>query len=80
VLRQAVLCGLALSALVLLLGSLDDGHALRLHSTSYYIVAIAVLFAAVGVWVGHRLTRPHVRPNLSSTSPQLPRSASVRAR
>jgi DNA-binding NarL/FixJ family response regulator len=56
VLRQAVLYGLALGALVLLLDWLDYSHALRLYSISYYIVAIGVLFAAVGLWVGYRLT------------------------
>lgn len=55
-LRQAVLHRLALGALVLLLDWLDYSHALRLYSTSYYIVAIGVLFAAVGLWVGYRLT------------------------
>jgi DNA-binding NarL/FixJ family response regulator len=56
VFRQAVLYGLALGALVLLLDWLDYSHAMRLHSTSFYVVAIAVVFAAVGLWAGHRLT------------------------
>ncbi len=54
--RQAVLYGLALGALALLLDWLDYSHAMRLHSTSFYVVAIAVLFAATGLWAGHRLT------------------------
>lgn len=54
--RQAVLYGLALAAFALLLEWLDFSHAMRLHSTEFYIVCVALLFVALGVWVGHRLT------------------------
>jgi DNA-binding NarL/FixJ family response regulator len=54
--RQAVLYGLALGALALLLDWLDYSHAMRLHSTEFYVVCVAVLFAAVGLWAGNRLT------------------------
>jgi DNA-binding CsgD family transcriptional regulator len=54
--RQAVLYGLALAALALLLDWLDYSHAMRLHSTEFYVVCVAVLFVALGIWVGHRLT------------------------
>jgi DNA-binding CsgD family transcriptional regulator len=61
VLRQAVLYGLALAAIALLLDWLDYGHAMRLHSTGFYVACVAVLFVALGIWVGHRLT-PSPRP------------------
>lgn len=54
--RQAVLYGLALGGLALLLDWLDYSHAMRLHSTEFYVVAVAVLFVVLGIWVGHRLT------------------------
>lgn len=54
--RQAVLYGLALGSLALLLDWLDHSHAMRLHSTEFYVVAVAIVFVALGVWVGHRLT------------------------
>ncbi|UVO53422.1 response regulator transcription factor [Sphingomonas sp. SUN039] len=54
--RQAVLYGLALAAVALLLDWLDYSHAMRLHSTEFYVLCIAVLFVALGIWVGHRLT------------------------
>ena len=59
--RQAVLYGLALAAVALLLDWLDYTHAMRLHSTEFYVVCVAALFVALGIWVGHRLT-PVPRP------------------
>lgn len=59
--RQAVLYGLALAAVALLLDWLDYTHAMRLRSTEVYVVCVAVLFVALGIWVGHRLT-PSPRP------------------
>lgn len=59
--RQAVLYGFALAAVALLLDWLDYSHAMRLHSTEFYVVGVAVLFVALGIWVGHRLT-PSPRP------------------
>ena len=61
-LKQAVLYGLGLAALALLLEWLDYSHAMRLHSSQFYIVVIAVLFVALGIWLGHRLT-PSPRPS-----------------
>jgi DNA-binding NarL/FixJ family response regulator len=59
--RQAVLYGLALAVFALLLDWLDFTHAMRLHSTEFYVVCVAILFVALGIWVGHRLT-PALRP------------------
>ncbi len=35
---------------------LEYQHAVRLFSTEAYILVLAVLFTAMGIWVGHRLT------------------------
>ena len=59
--RHAVLYGLALAGFALLLDWLDFTHAMRLHSTEFYVVCIALLFVVLGIWVGHRLT-PSPRP------------------
>lgn len=52
--RTALLYGGALAATVFLLEWLDWKHASRDYPTSAYIVAIALLFAALGLWVGRR--------------------------
>ena len=59
--RQAILYGLALAAVALVLDWLDFAHAMRLHSTEFYVVCVAVVFVALGIWVGRRLT-PSPRP------------------
>jgi DNA-binding CsgD family transcriptional regulator len=65
--RQAVLYGLALAAVALLLDWLDYTHAMRLHSTEFYVVCVALLFAGLGIWIGHRLT-PSPRPTAFSAN------------
>jgi DNA-binding CsgD family transcriptional regulator len=59
--RQAVLYGLALGACALLLEWLNFSHAMRLYSTEFFVVCVALLFVTLGIWVGHRLT-PSLRP------------------
>ena len=54
--RLVILYGLGLAALTLLLAWLDYTQAMRLHSVEFYVVAIAVLFAGLGIWIGNRLT------------------------
>lgn len=51
-----ILYGLALAGGALLLEWLDHKHAVREWSTELYIGAVAVLFVALGIWVGNRLT------------------------
>lgn len=48
--------GLALAALAFLLEWLDYKHALHAWSTEFYTACIAVVFVALGIWVGNRLT------------------------
>ena len=59
--RFALTYGAAIAALSLLLAWLDWRHVSRAWSTEFYVVAIAVVFAALGVWLGNRLT-PRSRP------------------
>lgn len=54
--RLIVTYGVSIAALALLLAWLDYRQAMRLHSTEFYVVAIAILFAGLGVWLGNRLT------------------------
>jgi DNA-binding NarL/FixJ family response regulator len=57
--------GLALAALAFLLEWLDYKHAVHAWTTEFYIGCVAVVFIALGIWVGNRLTakprQPHVR-------------------
>lgn len=54
--RHVLLYGAALAALALLVEWMDWRHATREWSTSFYVLAIAVIFAALGIWLGNRLT------------------------
>ena len=64
--------GLALAALAFLLEWLDYKHAIHAWSTEFYVVCIAVVFVALGIWVGNRLTarprQPYVRNAAAITS------------
>lgn len=48
--------GVALAALAFLLEWLDYKHAVHAWSTEFYIACIAIVFVALGIWVGNRLT------------------------
>jgi DNA-binding NarL/FixJ family response regulator len=54
--RLIIIYGAALAALAFLLEWLDYKHALHAWSTEFYIACIAVVFVALGIWVGNRLT------------------------
>lgn len=55
--------GAALAALGLLVQWMDWRHQTQGWSTSFYILAVAVLFALLGLWLGHRLApRPRSAP------------------
>lgn len=53
---MALLYGVPLALLAFLLEWLDYRHAIRMHSAPVYVVAVAVIFAALGIWLGNRLT------------------------
>lgn len=56
--RTALVYGGLLAIGALLLQWLEYRYALELLSTEVYIVLLAVLFTAVGVWIGTRLNAP----------------------
>ena len=54
--RLILAYGLALAVIAFLLEWLEYRHVMRLHSTEFYVVCVAILFAVLGIWVGYRLT------------------------
>jgi DNA-binding NarL/FixJ family response regulator len=60
--RTIILYGLALGAGTLLLEWLDYKYLIRVYSTEFYVTCIALLFAALGIWVGNRLTAKAYEP------------------
>lgn len=54
--RAAIAYGSSLAAGAFLLRWLEYHHTLRMLSTEIYVVAIAIAFTALGLWVGRRLT------------------------
>jgi len=58
--KTILLYGIALAALIGLLKFLEYRFFVRDLSIEFYIGAVAVLFVALGVWVGMRLTRVKV--------------------
>jgi DNA-binding NarL/FixJ family response regulator len=55
-LRHILPYAAALAALALLTEWMDWRHATRDWSTSFYVLCVALLFAALGIWLGNRLT------------------------
>ena len=49
--------GVALAAAAAFLQWMEYQRAVRLFAAEIYIVGIAVLFTAIGIWAGNRLTR-----------------------
>jgi DNA-binding CsgD family transcriptional regulator len=54
--RLILVYGLALAVAAFALEWLDYRHTMRVYSTDFYILCVALLFAGLGVWVGNRLT------------------------
>ncbi len=54
--RLILVYGAALAALAFLLEWLDYKHAVHAWTTEFYVACIAVVFVALGIWVGNRLT------------------------
>ena len=55
-LRPILLYGSGLAAAAFLLEWLNYQHVVHRWSTEFYIACIAVVFVALGIWVGNRLT------------------------
>ena len=60
--RSIILYGIALAAAAFLLEWLNYKHAVHRWSTEFYIVCIALVCVALGIWVGNRLTARPRRP------------------
>lgn len=56
--RTILLYSLALAALLFLLQWLQFGYMVRDLSLEFYLGVVAMVFTAVGIWAGLRLTRP----------------------
>ena len=54
--RPVILYGAGLAAAAFLLEWLNYRHVVHRWSTEFYIACIAVIFVALGIWVGNRLT------------------------
>lgn len=54
-LRHILLYGSALAAMALLVEWMDWHHTTRAWSTSFYVLCVALVFAALGIWLGNRL-------------------------
>ncbi|MBC7902061.1 MAG: DNA-binding response regulator [Gemmatimonadaceae bacterium] len=68
--KTILLYGLALAALTALLKMLEYRMLIRDLSMEIYVTAIAILFTALGVWVGRKLiqNRANSTPNQSQNS------------
>lgn len=55
-LKTTLIYGITLAAIAFSLQWLQYLHNVRLFATEIYIVLIAILFTALGLWVGNRLT------------------------
>lgn len=56
--RAIMVYGSAMAAGMFLLRSIEIQYAIRLFSTEMYIVVLAVIFSAIGLWIGTRLGAP----------------------
>ncbi len=54
--RPIILYGIALAAAAFLLEWLSYKHVVHRWSTEFYIVCVAVICVALGIWAGNRLT------------------------
>lgn len=55
--RTIVIYSLAIAGLAILMQWLEYFRVVRVFSTEMYAVVVAILFTALGIWVGNRLTR-----------------------
>ena len=60
--KTIVIYSLAIAAAALALQWLEYQYMVRVFSTEIYIVVIALIFTALGIWVGNRLTAKAVAP------------------
>jgi DNA-binding CsgD family transcriptional regulator len=56
--RSIAIYGGSIALAAFVLRWLEYRHAIRMFSTELYIVLIALVFTAIGIWVGRWLTQP----------------------
>jgi two-component system, NarL family, response regulator LiaR len=59
--RTIILYGLALAALLFMMQWLQYGFIVRDLSLEFYLGIVAVVFTAIGIWAGLKLTRPKTK-------------------
>lgn len=59
--RPILIYGIVIAALAVLMAWMDYRHLARAWSTELYVGAVAVVFVALGIWLGNQLT-PRARP------------------
>lgn len=59
--RTILLYSLALAVLLFLLQWLQFGYIVRDLSLEFYLGVVAIVFTAIGIWAGLKLTRPKTR-------------------
>ncbi len=64
--RFLLLYGLALGSLVSLMAWSKYRFMVIDHATELYVLLIAIVFVAVGIWIGLRWSAPPVRPKMVS--------------
>ena len=78
--RTIIIYGIAMAALIGLLKLVEYKYLVRDIPLEFYIGVVAVMFTALGIWAGLRLTRPKVieiavAAHSSVTKPQSQRSS-----
>jgi DNA-binding CsgD family transcriptional regulator len=58
--RPILIYGIVIAALAVLMAWMDYRHLARAWTTEFYVAMVAVIFVALGIWLGNRLT-PRVR-------------------
>ncbi len=59
--RTIILYGLSLAALLFLMQWLQFGFIIRDLSLEFYLGVVAVVFTAIGIWAGLKLTQPKTK-------------------
>ena len=59
--RTIILYGLSLAALLFLMQWLQFGFMIRDLSLEFYLGVVAVVFTAIGIWAGLKLTQPKTK-------------------
>jgi hypothetical protein len=59
--RTIIIYGLSMAALLGMLKYFEYQYFVRDMSIEFYVGAVAIMFTAIGIWAGLRLTRPTIK-------------------